>query len=80
MAKTKYTLNSYFRVLCDYVFFAVVPSKSAPETVKYQKKTVEGFGMYCITYGSGKNRKSMTRHCSEAQAEKIVDELTKQGL
>ena len=59
---------------------AVVPSKSAPETVKYQKKTVEGFGMYCITYGSGKNRKSMTRHCSEAQAEKIVNELTKQGL
>ena len=58
----------------------IVPSKSSPETVKYQKKTTEGHGMYVIIYGSGSNRKSMTRHCSEAQAEKIVEELTKQGL
>lgn len=36
--------------------------------------------MYVITYGKGSNKKSMTRHCSEAQAEKIVEELTKQGL
>lgn len=57
-----------------------VPSKSAPETVKYTHRTTEGHGMYCITYGQGKNRKSMTRHCSEQQAEKIVEELTKQGL
>lgn len=58
----------------------IVPSKSAPETVKFQKKTTEGHGMYVITYGSGSNKKSMTRHCSEAQAEKIVEELTKRGL
>ena len=57
-----------------------VPSKSAPETCIYTKRTTEGHGMYVITYGKGSNKKSMTRHCSEAQAEKIVEELTKQGL
>lgn len=58
----------------------IVPSRSSPETIKFQKKTTEGHGMYTITYGHGSNKKAMTKHCSEAQAEKIVEDLTKRGL
>lgn len=56
-----------------------VPSKHAPDTVKYTKRTNEGHGMYVIIYGSGKNRKSVTKHCSEAQANAFVEELRKAG-
>lgn len=49
--------------------------QGTPSTTGYARKTVEGLGMYTFISGTGSKRTSFTRHCSEAEAEKIVNAL-----
>jgi len=51
------------------------PVKDSNGVVLYAKNVIEGNGMYTFVYGKGAKKQSITRHCSESQAERIKQDL-----
>ena len=47
---------------------------------KHLGNTTLGHAQYSIAYGKGSNRKSLTVHCSKADADHKVRELKSQGF